>query len=250
MSAASHLPPHGPRSRTAMSLLLVLAWFGAPACGSSSSSVPLDGSEESGVAGNASSGGSNSQGGAAAGASGADAVAGVSSGGASAAGSSGASGGGRSAAGASSGGAAGASGSGGTAGRGCPALAPTQAAGCTTPTPLGITCFYDDCGGSGVRKKASCTTAIPAIGNPVQQWMVETSACEQLDCANTTCSVGQACVIFEGGARFGQCAAQSCGTGPIECNCVTGCYPGCVLSNFGTGATFTCNTCSDPRGCP
>jgi hypothetical protein len=231
-----------------MPALLVLAWFGAPACGSSTSGLQSDGSGGSAMAGSAASGGSTPEDGTSAGASGAHSAAGVNSGGGNDAGSSGASSAGKSAGGAS--GNAGASGAGGTSGRGCPASAPSQGEHCLPPAPLGVPCFYDDCGASGARKKATCTTAIPEIGSPIQQWTVETSTCEPLDCSGMPCPTGQACVIFEGGARIGQCASQSCGTGPIECACVMGCYEGCILSSLGPGATFTCSTCSDPRGCP
>jgi hypothetical protein len=233
----------GARRQAATSVLLVLTWCGVLACGSSNSPAPSDDSGGSAVAGTASSGGSTSEGGTSTGASGGAAAAG----GGSDAGRSGAASGGKSDGGAS--GSAGPSGSGGTSGRGCPASAPAEGGLCP-PALLGMPCFYDDCGGSGVRKKATCITAIPEIGNPIQQWTVTTSACEPIDCLAMACQTGQVCVILEGGARFGQCAPQSCGTGPIECDCVTGCHAGCTFSGFGPAATFTCNTCSDPRGCP
>jgi len=247
------------RSRAATSALLVFTCFGVQACGASGSTTPGDGAGGGGLAGTTSNGGTKPDGGASAGASGGDtAAAGVNSNGGSDSGTGGASSGGNSAGGTPSGGKsaggasgnAGAGGSGGMLGRGCPASAPSEGSPCPPPALLGVTCFYDDCSGAGVRKKATCTTAIPELGNPVQLWSVATSACEPLRCDAMTCSTGQVCVILEGGARIGQCAPQSCGTGPIECQCVKGCYQGCILSPIEAAATFTCNTCADPRGCP
>lgn len=228
-------------------LLLTLAWLGVAACGSSTSGTPSSDSGGTATAGNNATGGSTSEGGSAAGVSGANAAAGVNAGGAS----SGASSGGASSGGSLAGGGSGnaGAGGGGSSGRGCPASAPAQGAPCG-PAALGLLCFYDDCANAGARKEARCTTAIPEIGNPVQLWTVNTSACESFECGGQTCQAGQACVVLQGGARIGQCAPQSCGTGSLECGCVTGCYPGCTLQGFGPIATFTCNTCSDPRGCP
>jgi hypothetical protein len=208
---------------TALSLLLALLAF--PACGSSESS-PGNHLGGSATTGGGTDGGTDGESG------------GMASGGR-------ASPGGASAGGAAAGG----GGSGGSPTRGCPAAAPSTGTPC--PALPGVTCYYDDCAASGVKKKAACFTAIPEVGNPQQLWTVQTFPCDrQVDCGNVTCSADQACVILQGGAQIGQCSKQSCGSGSIECSCVQGCYPGCVMSSAGDDATFTCNTCADIRGCP
>ena len=230
----------------ATSSVLLLALLALPACGSSESAQfnSLGGSATTGGGAN---GGSSVNGGAA-GASGA--AAGGARGGSD--GSAGMSNGGEAGSGGASRGGAGAGGSGGSGGvftRGCPASAPSTGTPC--PTLAGLTCYYDDCGASGTKKKAACVTAIPEVGNPQQLWTVQTFPCGQrVDCENITCDAGLVCVILQGGAQFGQCSKQSCGSGSIECSCVQGCFPGCVMSSIGNDVTFTCNTCSDIRGCP
>ena len=225
-------------------LFLLLALCALPACGSSESSQGnhLGGSATSG---GGADGGSSVDGGTAGATGGARGGSDAGRGGM-------ANGGGAGSGGAppGGGGAGGSSGSGGLSTRGCPASAPSAGTPCP-PTLLGLTCYYDDCGASGTKKKAACFTAIPEIGNPQQLWAVQTFPCEpRVDCAATTCYADHVCVILEGGARIGQCSNQSCGSGPIECNCVQGCYQGCVMSSAGNDATFTCSTCADPRGCP
>lgn len=237
-------PAFPPRSRaTASSLVLALLAF--PACGSSESSQ-VNNRGGSDAIGGGTNGGSGVDGGTAgASTGGARGGSDLGGGGASngdAAGSGGASQGGA--------GAAGSGGSGASSTRGCPQSAPGNGAPCQPPVP-GLTCYYDDCGATGAKTKAHCYTAIPEIGNPQQLWMVEKFPCEpRVDCSGITCPVDQVCVIFQGGAQVGQCSDQSCGSGPLECNCVKSCYEGCVLSSAGNDVTFTCNTCSDIRGCP
>jgi hypothetical protein len=234
---------------TVSSLLFALVAF--PACGSSER-ADFNNLGGSATTGGGTNGGSSVHGGAA-GASGTDATGGtgggsdVGSGGTSNGGEAGSGGAPRGGTGAGGGGSAGSAGS---ATRGCPSSAPSNGTPCP-PTLAGLTCYYDDCGATGTKKKAACFTAIPEIGNPQQLWTVQTFPCEARDdCAAMTCPSDKVCVIMEGGARIGQCSSQSCGSGPIECNCVQGCHQGCVLSNAANDVTFTCNNCSDIRGCP
>ena len=245
MALDSNRPVLRPRSDATASLLL-LALLALPACGSSESAQfnNLGGSASAG--GGADAGGSVNGG--AAGASGA--AAGGARGGSD--GSAGMSNGDEAGSGGASRGGAGAGGSGGSGGvltRGCPASAPSTGTPC--PTLPGVTCYYDECGASGTKKKAACVTAIPEVGNPQQLWTVQTFPCDQrVECGNITCDAGQVCVVLQGGTQIGQCSKQSCGSGSIECSCVQGCFPGCVMSSIGNDVTFTCSTCSDIRGCP
>ena len=232
--------------------LMVLA-----ACGNSTGSTSTA-SGGSATLGGAAPGGAHASGGndeagggrlADSGAGGRETSGGTSSGGTSSGGTS--SGGASGSGGVTSGGAHSDGGSGGGAtSRGCPSVVPGTGNDCA-PNLLGLVCFYEDCSGSSGRARATCATAIPEIGNPVQRWIVDKTPCEsRVDCAGVSCAAGEVCVIYEGGARFGQCGVQTCGAGPIECNCVSGCSVGCVLSSAEGGPAFTCNTCSDPRGCP
>jgi hypothetical protein len=244
----SNKPMLRPHSGATSSSLLLLALLALPACGSSES-AQFNNLGGSATAGGGADGGGGVNGGTA-GASGAQAAGGAQGG--SDAGRAGMSSGGEAGSGGASRGGAGAGGSGGSGGaftRGCPASAPS--AGTPCPTLAGVTCYYDDCGASGTKKKAACVTAIPEVGNPQQLWTVQTFPCGQrVDCGNLTCDADQVCVILQGGAQIGQCSKQSCGSGSIECSCVQGCFPGCVMSSIGNDVTFTCSTCSDIRGCP
>lgn len=148
----------------------------------------------------------------------------------------------------------GASGNGGTAGTSasaCPSTAPGNGNLC--PDFVGRTCYYDDCGGRG-RIKAMCATTIPNVGNPIQQWSIETFPCGvDAECADSgvdPCPVGKVCLTLEGGALITECVDHTCGTGPIECDCVTGCFGVCTPNTMDGAITYRCNTCSDPRGCP
>lgn len=240
----SNWPIRRSRSGATASSLLLLALVAFPACGSSESA------EFNNVGGSATTSGGtnggNSANGGAAGASGTHATGGTRGG--SDTGRGGNANGGE----AGSGGASGAGGSGGSGGaltRGCPASAPSAGIPCRDLPS--VTCYYDDCGASGTKKKAACVTVIPEIGNPQQVWTVQTFPCDQrVDCGNVTCPADEVCVILQGGAQIGQCSKQSCGSGSIECSCVQGCFPGCVMSSIANDVSFTCSTCSDIRGCP
>jgi hypothetical protein len=165
---------------------------------------------------------------------------------------------GAAAGGSSSGGAGmdtGGAGSGGDAGSGgapaseCPAEMPVDDMPC--PSSLeGATCYYDDCEGLGSRSRASCPARQPGdAAEPA--WAVSTFPCGvEVECGGNasaqTCPIGEVCLVMEGGAPIGQCAEHSCGTGPIQCDCVEGCFDGCYPLITDQGVTFACNTCSEP----
>jgi len=143
----------------------------------------------------------------------------------------------------------GVAGAGGASASACPAAAPSNGVACSAALQ-GNTCYYDDCSGLGRRTKATCVFLGAGAGSQ-GMWSVETSLCGDLvacdgDGASHACPVGQACLVMEGGALITQCADHTCGSGPIECDCVKGCFTGCIKQGF----TFTCSTCADPRGCP
>lgn len=131
----------------------------------------------------------------------------------------------------------------------CPTAAPSNASPC--PTSLqGTSCYYDDCSASGGRKRAVCSSS----GSAQPAWAVDSFPCGvQTMCAGDgagqSCPVGQVCLVLESGSRTVQCVPHSCGTGPITCDCVQGCFTGCSMSSAQQAVTFTCNTCTDPRGC-
>lgn len=152
--------------------------------------------------------------------------------------------------GAHAGGASSAGGSGGARPtNGCPASPPRDGEACVQLLqPFG--CYYDDCSGAG-RTRADCVAAQGAGGAAQLHWMVETTPCGALaacegDGRSNSCMIGQACLVMEGGTISTQCVEHTCGAGPIACDCVKGCYPGCTQ----LGPTFVCSTCNDPRGCP
>jgi hypothetical protein len=116
------------------------------------------------------------------------------------------------------------------------------------------TCIYEDCAGSG-RTLARCGTEILGPDNVQKRWSVQTAPCgETVQCSQanangTTCALGDVCLVRAGGALIVECVESSCGTGPIGCDCVSGCSGACSLSGTTEGATLSCNTC--PSGlCP
>lgn len=144
-------------------------------------------------------------------------------------------------------------GAGGRSGGGCPDAPPASGDSC--PASLGgATCFYEDCSGTGRRTRATCAIANGSPSDP-SMWIIDTWPCGDLvrcsgDGSGHTCPAGDVCLVLEGGTLSTQCVAPSCGTGPVECGCVDGCFDGCTESTGEQGATFTCSTCTDPRGCP
>jgi hypothetical protein len=147
------------------------------------------------------------------------------------------------------GGAAGASGSGGTTGAGgragsggsgggggsaasaCPSSVPTLNASCTVPR----TCYYEDCTDTG-RTLARCVDGA---------WSLDTGPCATgVSCQAQTCPVGQVCVERIGGALIAECVQNTCGTGPIGCDCLQSCAGTCTVGgSVPSGITIMCNTC-------
>jgi hypothetical protein len=143
-------------------------------------------------------------------------------------------------------------GTGGTPANLCPTVAPPDGQPCL-PGALGTSCFYEDCSGAG-RSRTLCSSRDLGQGNLQQLWSVETWPCgSEVQCGGNgqgmSCLRGQVCVVLAGGALITGCASHSCGTGPIDCSCVEGCFGECVTSGTENGVTISCNTCSDPRGC-
>jgi hypothetical protein len=130
-------------------------------------------------------------------------------------------------------------GAGGSGATQCPAAPPVAASACKD---VPDSCFYEDCGGVG-RVSARCTNGL---------WVVEKGTCRATTCGprSTTCSAGQACVERAGGALLTDCTANHCNGGPVQCDCIEGCSPGCsVTGGVYNGIFVTCNTC--PSGqCP
>lgn len=131
-----------------------------------------------------------------------------------------------------------AGGSGGETGA-CPDEPPNPDSSCAS----GL-CAYEDCAGVG-RTVATCVDGA---------WSVTTSACsETVDCTagGEQCSKGEICLILAGGAFQQDCVPNTCETGPVECDCIEGCFGEC--STYGsaeTGITITCNTCPNGMLCP
>jgi hypothetical protein len=123
----------------------------------------------------------------------------------------------------------------------CPTTAPAPASGCLSS---GYQCYYEDCAGAG-RTLATCTGGT---------WNVETGPCGTSRCSATpvsmTCAYGQICVVLEGGAVIAMCAANPCGTGPLDFRCLPAQYATCsVQGSIANGATITCNGCPT-QTCP
>ncbi|WP_437992844.1 hypothetical protein [Sorangium sp. So ce145] len=60
---------------------------------------------------------------------------------------------------------------------------------------------------------------------------------------------GEICSVIQGGAFFGTCIANPCGTGPVTCECADPGCPACRVDDSSGGITVTCNTCPG-GGCP
>jgi hypothetical protein len=57
-------------------------------------------------------------------------------------------------------------------------------------------------------------------------------------------------MVLAGGALLEMCVDNTCGGGPIGCDCIQGCMGVCsVAGDAASGITLSCNTC--PEGiCP
>jgi hypothetical protein len=94
-----------------------------------------------------------------------------------------------------------------------------------------LTCTYMNCGDVGVAT-ATCRDD--------RRWDVETRACEEVVCEQETCAAGFVCVKTVAGFPNGSCVENTCGEGPIGCEC-----PGCgELPCTANGLTIECNACS------
>jgi hypothetical protein len=234
------------RARALASGLAVLFALAMASCGSSSSDAGTRGAAGHGTAGTGTVGGTASEDD--------DGAAGshIGKGGSGSGGSGGAAGGapGVPGSGAGAGGTAesGGADSGGTSARECPDEVPGNGTPC--PSALrGSACYYDDCNGLGRRSRAVCPALQPG-DTSAPSWLIDTFACDEAaDCGSASaqsCPVGQVCLIMEGGAPITTCVEHSCGAGPIECDCVEGCFDGCYPSSKSEGVSFTCNACSEP----
>ncbi len=127
-------------------------------------------------------------------------------------------------------------GTGGNATVACPRVAPASGSSCTAS---GQSCIYEDCGRSGVTV-ATCQDT----------WSVTTSACsETVRCpypSSQTCSAGQICIVYAGGALYARCVDNPCGTGPVDCSCLGVCSGVCNTLSTTSGVAVYCNTC--PQG--
>lgn len=115
----------------------------------------------------------------------------------------------------------------------CPIAAPASATSCASN---GQVCFYEDCSGAG-RSVATCR-----IGT----WTVDVGPCEAVQCAypaNMTCPSGQLCSVAVGGTLTVRCVENSCGTGPITCDCVSSCAGCLVTGDLNRGVSLSCSTC-------
>jgi hypothetical protein len=126
---------------------------------------------------------------------------------------------------------------GGATGAPCPEMPPQAGAPCAE---LGQTCAYEDCAGGG-RTIARCQQ---------QAWSIDSGTCEDtVFCNNIQCDAGQICLTVASGALLQQCVENTCGSGPVGCDCIDGCSGECVVVGSASGIHISCNAC--PSGlCP
>jgi hypothetical protein len=223
-------------NRRAAALALSLATLMATNCGTSDAPSGAGGSSANAGSGGASSGASGSMGtGGSAGSGGSEASGGsggrggsVAEGGAGSggtagasgsgnAGSSGSGGGGRGGTAGTDAGSGGKLGSdGGDAGSGCPASPPADGSPCT-----GSSCFYQICASAG-RVAATCANGT---------WSVKSAPCAAFSCSTgTPCQPNDLCVEHAGVPMKRECVSNSCGMGPVSCDCVPSCAGVCTVS--------------------
>jgi len=121
----------------------------------------------------------------------------------------------------------------------CPNAPPADGDTCTAAR----SCFYEDCAGVG-RTVATCGQGT---------WSVTSGPCDTVVCENgitgTSCDVGKVCVAIASGVPVNLCVPNSCGTGPVSCDCVESCIGSCsVRGTVANGIVIDCNPCS-PDGC-
>jgi len=121
----------------------------------------------------------------------------------------------------------------------CPDAAPQDGDGCVATQ----SCFYEDCSGAG-RTVATCVQGA---------WSVTSGACNTFACQSgitaTSCDAGKVCVAIASGFPVTLCVANSCGTGPVSCDCVESCTGSCsVRGTAADGIVIDCNPCP-PGGC-
>lgn len=112
----------------------------------------------------------------------------------------------------------------------CPDTVPLHPDSCR---PEGQTCFYEDCSGAG-RSVVTCENGV---------WHVNVGACEEVQCAypsTTTCPPGQLCAVTAGDTLSARCIENTCGKGPITCECAGSCDTCSVGGNMGRGISLSC----------
>jgi hypothetical protein len=135
----------------------------------------------------------------------------------------------------------GSAGGGGATGTPCPSAPPLNGSPCA-----GQDCYYEDCAGLG-RTIALC--------HPEGTFQVQTTACTAVACSlsavgGPSCPAGMICMQVAGGAVSDTCVSNTCGTGPIGCNCLTSCVGTCTVSGNAQGTEVSCNTCPQGQFCP
>jgi hypothetical protein len=89
-----------------------------------------------------------------------------------------------------------------------------------------------DCAAAGVGT-ATCRSD--------NRWDLTSAACGEVSCENETCAPGFICIRSVAGFPQGACVENTCGDGPIVCDC-----PGCpddANACTSLGLTVECNTC-------
>jgi len=112
----------------------------------------------------------------------------------------------------------------------CPAVAAVADESCED---IYATCTYMDCEGAGVTT-ATCRTD--------KLWDVTERPCNETHCAGDVCAPGEICVVLGSGYPRPSCVENTCGTGPIGCEC-----PGCPAEATGCtsyGLGVECNMCN------
>jgi hypothetical protein len=109
----------------------------------------------------------------------------------------------------------------------CPDVVPLQDEACAEMYAM---CTYMRCDDFGIAT-ATCRDDL--------LWDVATRACEEVYCQQETCAPGFICVMTVAGFPSGSCVENTCGEGPIGCEC-----PGCGdLPCSANGLTIECNAC-------
>jgi hypothetical protein len=123
----------------------------------------------------------------------------------------------------------------------CPSTPPLNGSPCS-----GRDCYYEDCVGAG-RTIARC--------HPEGTFEVQTTACTAVSCSlsadgGASCQAGTICLRFAGSPVSENCVSNSCGTGPIGCDCLSSCVGTCTLSGNAHGIGIICGICPPGQLCP